>query len=115
MFTASARVLPMFDSVLLKPALAESLKRLSPRAQWRNPVMFVVWIGSALTTLLGFAALHDPRLPAPAFTATNAAVTRRVPKRSISVPTWIDRNTGSSDRAPTSMPISVALMPTDPP
>ena len=73
MSTASARVLPMFDSVLLKPALTESLKRLSPRAQWRNPVMFVVWIGSALTTLLGFAALHDHRLPAPAFTLAVAA------------------------------------------
>src|SRR6185437_15754550 len=44
MSTASARVLPMFDSALLKPALVESLKRLSPRAQWRNPVMFVAWI-----------------------------------------------------------------------
>ena len=73
MSTASARVLPMFDSALLKPALVESLKRLSPRAQWRNPVMFVVWIGSALTTLLSLAALHDHRLPAPAFTLAVAA------------------------------------------
>ncbi len=70
---ASTRALPMFDAALLKPALAESIKRLSPRAQWRNPVMFVVWIGSVLTTVLGLTALHDHRLPAPAFTLAVAA------------------------------------------
>ncbi|WP_374354052.1 potassium-transporting ATPase subunit KdpB [Chitinimonas sp.] len=49
--------LPLFDPVLVKPAIGESFKKLSPSAQWRNPVMFVVWIGSVLTTLLGFQAL----------------------------------------------------------
>src|SRR6185437_11597092 len=68
MSTASARALPMFDPALLKPALGESVKRLSPRAQWRNPVMFVVWVGSVLTTLLGIAAFHNHALPSPAFT-----------------------------------------------
>ncbi len=42
----------MFDPALLKPAIVESFKKLSPRVQWRNPVMFVVFIGSILTTLL---------------------------------------------------------------
>ncbi|HJU27066.1 MAG TPA: potassium-transporting ATPase subunit KdpB, partial [Rhodanobacteraceae bacterium] len=69
----SARALPMFDPSLLKPALGESIKRLSPRAQWRNPVMFVVWIGSALTSFLGFAGLFDHALPSPAFTLAVAA------------------------------------------
>jgi hypothetical protein len=42
---------------------------------------------------------------------TKKRVTRRVPRRSISTPTWIDRNTASSERPPTSMPTSPALMP----
>jgi K+-transporting ATPase ATPase B chain len=49
--------LSLFDSSLVRPALIDSLKRLSPRAQLRNPVMLVVWVGSALTTALGLAQL----------------------------------------------------------
>jgi K+-transporting ATPase ATPase B chain len=49
--------LPLFDPVLVKPALVEAFKKLAPQAQWRNPVMFVVWIGSILTTILGVDAL----------------------------------------------------------
>jgi K+-transporting ATPase ATPase B chain len=44
--------------VLLKPAIKASFAKLSPRVQWRNPVMFVVYIGSILTTLLGLQALQ---------------------------------------------------------
>ncbi|MEO0318396.1 MAG: K(+)-transporting ATPase subunit [Pseudomonadota bacterium] len=51
------RTLPLFDPLLLKPAMADAFLRLSPRAQIRNPVMFVVWIGSVLTTLLWLQAL----------------------------------------------------------
>jgi len=47
----------MFDPVLVKPAIADSFKKLSPQTQWRNPVMFVVYLGSILTTLLMFQAL----------------------------------------------------------
>jgi len=50
--------LTLFDPVLLKPAIKASFVKLSPRAQWRNPVMFVVYIGSILTTLLGLQALQ---------------------------------------------------------
>jgi len=42
----------LLDPVLLKPALASALAKLDPRVQWRNPVMFVVYIGSIATTLL---------------------------------------------------------------
>ncbi|MEO6973347.1 MAG: potassium-transporting ATPase subunit KdpB [Rhodoferax sp.] len=48
----------LFDPVLLKPAVAQAFAKLSPRAQWRNPVMFVVYIGSILTTLLALQALQ---------------------------------------------------------
>jgi K+-transporting ATPase ATPase B chain len=50
--------LTLFDPVLIKPAIKASFIKLSPRVQWRNPVMFVVYIGSILTTLLGLQALQ---------------------------------------------------------
>ena len=46
---------------------------------------------------------------------TKNNVTRRVPKRSIVLPMWIDRNTASRERPPTSAPISPALIPSDSP
>ncbi|MFZ2308711.1 MAG: potassium-transporting ATPase subunit KdpB [Rhodoferax sp.] len=48
--------LTLFDPVLVRPAIRASFAKLNPRAQWRNPVMFVVYLGSILTTLLGFQA-----------------------------------------------------------
>ena len=47
----------MFDPAIAKPALVDAFKKLSPRAQWRNPVMFVVYLGSILTTMLYLQAL----------------------------------------------------------
>jgi K+-transporting ATPase ATPase B chain len=50
--------LPLFDRALLGPALADSFRKLDPRAQARNPVMFVVFVGSLLTTWLWIDALR---------------------------------------------------------
>ncbi|NUA28836.1 potassium-transporting ATPase subunit KdpB [Cupriavidus basilensis] len=50
----------MFAPELVKPALLDSVKKLSPRDQLRNPVMFVVYAGSILTTILFFRALFSP-------------------------------------------------------
>ncbi len=50
--------LTLFDPVLLRPAIIASVTKLTPRVQWRNPVMFVVYIGSILTTLLWLQALQ---------------------------------------------------------
>ncbi|WP_277183957.1 potassium-transporting ATPase subunit KdpB [Caballeronia sp. BR00000012568055] len=47
----------MFDPALVKPAIVDSFKKLGPRTQLRNPVMFCVYIGSILTTVLWIAAL----------------------------------------------------------
>ena len=47
----------LFDPALLKQAIGQSFVKLSPNIQWRNPVMFVVYIGSILTTLLGLQEL----------------------------------------------------------
>ena len=45
------------DKTLLKRASIDAFRRLTPRYQWRNPVMFVVYIGSVLTTILWIQAL----------------------------------------------------------
>ena len=47
----------LFDPALVRPAIFESFAKLDPRVQWRNPVMFVVYVGSILTTVLGIQAL----------------------------------------------------------
>ena len=54
----SGRRLKLFDRKLLGPALLESFYKLDPRVQARNPVMFVVFIGSLLTTWLWIEALR---------------------------------------------------------
>ncbi|PTB22193.1 K(+)-transporting ATPase subunit B [Trinickia symbiotica] len=47
----------MFDPALVKPAIVDSFKKLAPRTQLRNPVMFCVYLGSILTTILWVAAI----------------------------------------------------------
>ena len=42
----------MFDLTLMWRSLPDAIRKLDPRLMWRNPVMFVVEIGSVLTTLL---------------------------------------------------------------
>ena len=42
----------IFDPELLRPAVLDSFKKLDPRIQWKNPVMFVVFIGSIITTVI---------------------------------------------------------------
>jgi len=49
--------LSLFDRKLLGPALLESVKKLDPRVQWRNPVMFVVYVGTFMTAILCVQAL----------------------------------------------------------
>jgi len=47
----------LFDTQILRQALLESFLKLDPRHQIRNPVMFVVAVGSVLTTILLCRAL----------------------------------------------------------
>lgn len=47
----------LLDANIIRTAAWASLQRLSPRHQLKNPVMFVVWLGSVLTTLLFLQAL----------------------------------------------------------
>ncbi len=42
----------MFEPTIVKRALLDALKKLDPRAVAKNPVMFVVFVGSIVTTYL---------------------------------------------------------------
>ncbi|HEY5101370.1 MAG TPA: potassium-transporting ATPase subunit KdpB, partial [Steroidobacteraceae bacterium] len=63
----------MFDRTLLKPALLDAFRKLDPRVQWRNPVMFVVHVGAVLTTVLWIQAAAG-RGEAPGWFILNVTV-----------------------------------------
>ena len=50
--------LSLFDPKLFREAVLASFQKLSPRTQWRNPVMFVVYIGSILATIIFVQSLR---------------------------------------------------------
>ncbi len=47
----TTRELSLFDPSIVRPAVWESFRKLSPREVIRNPVMFVVEVGALLTTI----------------------------------------------------------------
>ncbi len=57
----------LFRGEALREALADSFRKLSPRAQARNPVMFVVYVGAILTTILFLQALFGKGEASPGF------------------------------------------------
>jgi K+-transporting ATPase ATPase B chain len=65
--TLTPRTHPLFARALLTRALRDALRKLDPRHQLRNPVMFVVEVGSALTTLLFVLALFGIGDASPGF------------------------------------------------
>lgn len=50
----------LFEPRLVREALLDAVRKLSPRTQWANPVMFVVYLGAILTTLLWLQDLREP-------------------------------------------------------
>ena len=48
---------PLFDGAIVRGAIVSAFKKLDPRHQARNPVMFVVEVGSVFTTLLAAQAI----------------------------------------------------------
>ncbi|HZR84434.1 MAG TPA: potassium-transporting ATPase subunit KdpB [Candidatus Binatia bacterium] len=62
-----AKARPLFDPEIVRGALVASVTKLDPRHQVRNPVMFVVLVGSILTTLLFLQALVGKGEAAPGF------------------------------------------------
>lgn len=49
---ARKKELSLFDPEIIQPAILDSLRKLAPQRVMKNPVMFVVEVGSILTTLL---------------------------------------------------------------
>jgi K+-transporting ATPase ATPase B chain len=58
---------PLFEPIIVRRALWDSVKKLNPLYQIKNPVMFVVEVGSILTTLLFFHALTGKGEASPIF------------------------------------------------
>src|SRR4051794_14730127 len=48
---------PLFDPPIVRRAVVDAFRKLNPRAMVKNPVMFVVEVGSAFTTLLFIHAI----------------------------------------------------------
>jgi potassium-transporting ATPase ATP-binding subunit len=57
MMTEKAQARPLFDPPIVRRALGDAFRKLDPRVQVRNPVMFVVLVGSVLTSVLWVQAL----------------------------------------------------------
>lgn len=57
----------LFDPAIVIPAAWESFKKLAPRHQLKNPVMFVVEVGSVLTTALWIHSLGGHGEASPNF------------------------------------------------
>jgi K+-transporting ATPase ATPase B chain len=61
----NAKALSLFDPTIVGPAVKESFRKLAPRLVAKNPVMFVVEVGSVLTTLLWARDLFSGHHVAP--------------------------------------------------
>ncbi|CAN5333995.1 potassium-transporting ATPase subunit KdpB [soil metagenome] len=48
----------LFQGTLVKAAIRDAFAKLDPRVQWRNPVMFIVFIGALLISVLWLQALN---------------------------------------------------------
>ena len=55
-----AREISLFDRAILSRAAVDSVRKLTPRAMAKNPVMFVVEVGSVLTTALWLRDMIAP-------------------------------------------------------
>src|SRR5215467_13746062 len=56
---------PLFDGPIVRRAIRDAFGKLDPRRMRRNPVMFVVEVGSAFTTLLFLHAIVSGQGEAP--------------------------------------------------
>jgi len=55
---SKTRSRPLFEGAIVRAAIGESFRKLDPRVQLRNPVMFVVLVTAVLTAVLGVQALR---------------------------------------------------------
>ena len=55
----SRRSESLFTRDIMVPAIKDSFVKLDPRVQFHNPVMFIVELGSVITTVLFFKNSFD--------------------------------------------------------
>ena len=60
----SARTRPLLDKNIMKSSLKNSVVRLDPRVQLRNPVMFVVEVGATFATIIFLLSIVQGHLTA---------------------------------------------------
>jgi K+-transporting ATPase ATPase B chain len=65
--TTNPKARPLFDPPIVRRALLDSVRKLHPKHQIRNPVMFVVLVGAVLTFGLFVHALGGHGEASPAF------------------------------------------------
>jgi K+-transporting ATPase ATPase B chain len=68
-----ARKQSMFEPAILRRAVGDAIRKLNPRQMVRNPVMFVVEVGSVLTTILFFRDLGSATAANSTFTGLVSA------------------------------------------
>src|SRR5215472_15631080 len=64
---AAATTRALSNLPIIRQAIIDSFKKLTPAHQLRNPVMFVVYVGSILTSLLWVQAVVGKGEAAPSF------------------------------------------------
>ncbi|MBC7717738.1 MAG: potassium-transporting ATPase subunit KdpB [Pseudorhodobacter sp.] len=70
--TVKPKSADLFDSAMLVPAVRDAFGKLSPSSQWRNPVMFIVYVGAILITGLWLQALLSASPNAATSTASSS-------------------------------------------
>ena len=73
-----SRPRPLFDPPIVRRAMRDSITKLSPTHMMKNPVMFVVEVGSVVTTLLCLRGLLSGA-PGVGFTVSSAATLVTLP------------------------------------
>lgn len=63
----------LFDAAILRRAALDSVRKLNPRSMARNPVIFVVEVGSVLTTILFARHFGESTTPENLFAGLVAA------------------------------------------
>src|ERR1700730_4930407 len=69
-----SRSISIWDPAIARRAVGDSFRKLDPRVQLRNPVMFVVGVGAAVTTVEFLRSLVDASLAGDRFFTAAVAV-----------------------------------------
>ena len=81
--TKKPATITLWDRSILRGAVGDSFAKLDPRIQFKNPVMFIVEIGSVITTGRSDQAARDRNGPAPLHGAGHALALVHGPLRQL--------------------------------